>query len=212
MPYRAWRSPAAARSPKSQNLFQNRIQRTERMMVRLRKMRDNVRPQRQGRNDGAIRSTADRRPMGEDPSRASETAPAPAWRQTTVQRSQRARRNSVDFAERRSLAGFARRVSLTGNVLAATSGLGRARSLAHHLARILGGTEPTRATRLERIVSGRQFRSGEKRGCKVGKPSGARARSGWWWSTARVFLWESSFSLHPRTRSGSRKKRSRRSG
>src|SRR5258707_5158129 len=81
------------------------------------------------------------------------------WRQTTVQRPQSARRNSV---ERRSLAGFARRVSLTGNVLAATSGLGRARSLAHHLARILGGTEPTRATRLERIVSGRQFRSGKK--------------------------------------------------
>lgn len=75
----------------------------------------------------------------------------------------------MDFAERRSLAGFARRVSLTGNVLAATSGLGRARSLAHHLARILGGTEPTQATRLERIVSGRQFRSGKKRGCKVGK-------------------------------------------
>jgi transposase len=47
--------------------------------------------------------------------------------------------------------------------------LGRAGSVAHHLARILGGTERTRATELERIVSGRQFRSGQKRGSKVGK-------------------------------------------
>jgi hypothetical protein len=31
------------------------------------------------------------------------------------------------------------------------------------------------------------------------KPSGERARSGWWWSTARVFLWESTFVLHPHT-------------
>jgi transposase len=30
------------------------------------------------------------------------------------------------------------------------------------------------------------------------KPSGARGRSGWWWSTARVFLCETSFTLHPR--------------
>jgi transposase len=41
--------------------------------------------------------------------------------------------------------------------------------LAHHLAGIPGRTEPTRATRLERIFSGRQFRSGKKRGSKVGK-------------------------------------------
>ena len=39
------------------------------------------------------------------------------------------------------------------------------------------------------------------------KPSGVRARSGWWWSTARVFLWECSFTLPPRTKSGSRKRR-----
>ena len=44
------------------------------------------------------------------------------------------------------------------------------------------------------------------------KPSGARGRSGWWWSTAAVFLWESGFILLPRRKSGSRKKRSRRSG
>ena len=43
------------------------------------------------------------------------------------------------------------------------------------------------------------------------KPSGARGRSGWWWSTAAVFLWESDFTLLPRRKSGWRKKRSGRS-
>jgi len=41
-------------------------------------------------------------------------------------------------------------------------------------------------------------------------PSGARARSGWWWSTARVFLWEANLPRHRQPRSGSRKARSRR--
>ena len=34
------------------------------------------------------------------------------------------------------------------------------------------------------------------------KPAGGKARSGWWWSTARVFLWETTFTLHPRRKSG----------
>src|SRR5580704_12148352 len=68
-------------------------------MVRLTKMRDNLGQQRRGRTDGAIRSTADRRPMGENPSLASEAAAPPAGRQTTGRRPQSARRNSVDFAQ-----------------------------------------------------------------------------------------------------------------
>jgi transposase len=33
-----------------------------------------------------------------------------------------------------------------------------------------------------------------KKGARVSaKPSGARARSGWWWSTAKVFLWEATW-------------------
>jgi transposase len=31
-----------------------------------------------------------------------------------------------------------------------------------------------------------------------GKPNVARARSGWWWSTAKVFLWETSWNRRPR--------------
>ena len=44
------------------------------------------------------------------------------------------------------------------------------------------------------------------------RPSGAKGRSGWWWSTAAVFLWETTFTLHPRRKSNSRRRRSRRSG
>jgi len=138
-------------------------------MVSLRKMGDKFGQQRRGRTNGAIRSIADRRPMGKDPSLAPATSEASQGGKTSAGRSQGAGRHFVDSSQRRSLAGFARGIPLTGDVLAATAGLGRARGLAHHLARILGGTEPTRATRLERVVSGRQFRSGQKRGCKVGK-------------------------------------------
>lgn len=75
----------------------------------------------------------------------------------------------MDSAQRGALVRPARRVSFSGHVLEAAARLGRARDLAHHLACIPGRTEPTKATRLERIVSGRQFCSGQKRGCKVGK-------------------------------------------
>jgi transposase len=55
------------------------------------------------------------------------------------------------------------------------------------------------------------FAPAKKGAAESGKPSGARGRSGWWWSTARVFLWETSFTLPPRRRSGWRRRRSRRS-
>ena len=42
-------------------------------------------------------------------------------------------------------------------------------------------------------------------------PSGARARSGWWWSTARVFLWEANLPRHRQPKSRSRKPLSTRS-
>ena len=37
------------------------------------------------------------------------------------------------------------------------------------------------------------------------QPSGARARSGWWWSTARVFLWEANLPRRRRRKSPLRK-------
>jgi len=53
------------------------------------------------------------------------------------------------------------------------------------------------------------FASAKKGARESEKPSGARGRSGWWWSTARVFLWETTFTLHPRRKSSWSRKRSR---
>ena len=55
------------------------------------------------------------------------------------------------------------------------------------------------------------FAPAKKGAAESEKPSGARARSGWWWLTARVFLWETTFTLHPRRKSNSRRRRWRRS-
>jgi transposase len=82
-------------------------------------------------------------------------------------------------------------------MLAAAAGLGRAGRLAAHLARVSQRVERARATGLERTVSGRQFRCGENGDAAVGKPSGARARSGWWWSTAGCPLGDHLHSASP---------------
>ncbi len=44
------------------------------------------------------------------------------------------------------------------------------------------------------------FAPAKKGALRSAKPSGARGRSGWWWSTAAVFLWESDFTLPLRPR------------
>ncbi len=56
------------------------------------------------------------------------------------------------------------------------------------------------------------FAPAKKGAAESEKPSGARGRSGWWWSTARVFLWETTFTLRPRRKSNSRRRRWQRSG
>ena len=38
------------------------------------------------------------------------------------------------------------------------------------------------------------FAPAKKGASASAKPSGAKARSGWWWSTAKVFLWEANWS------------------
>jgi transposase len=42
------------------------------------------------------------------------------------------------------------------------------------------------------------FAPAKKGGPVSGKPNVARARSGWWWSTAKVFLWETCWTQRPR--------------
>ncbi len=51
------------------------------------------------------------------------------------------------------------------------------------------------------------FAPAKKGAAESERPSGARGRSGWWWSTAAVFLWQSDFTLLPRPRFGSPRKR-----
>ena len=44
------------------------------------------------------------------------------------------------------------------------------------------------------------FAPAKKGASASAKPSGAKARSGWWWSTAKVFLWEANWSRPARRR------------
>ena len=55
------------------------------------------------------------------------------------------------------------------------------------------------------------FAPAKKGATESEKPSGVRGRSGWW-STARVFLWETTFTLPPPRRSNSSRRRWRPSG
>jgi len=58
----------------------------------------------------------------------------------------------------------------------------------------------------EAFVDG-SFAPAKKGAIASAQPKGARARSGWWWSTAKVFLWETTWTLRPPTRSRCSKKR-----
>src|SRR6266436_4745160 len=150
-------------------LFQNWVQALNSEVVGLTEMRDKQGQQRRWRADGAIRSSVDRRPMGEGPALASSSTFATTRRTATGLRPQGARRPFVDSAQRRSLAGFARRVPLASHVLAQTARLGRARCLAPYLAGVSSRTQRTEATAVERVFPGREFCSRQKRGAGVGK-------------------------------------------
>ena len=86
------------------------------------------------RRNGAIRSAADRGPMGKDPALAAPTPPTPTGWTPSGRRPARAGGDLVDTAERGALAGFAGGVSLPLDLLAAAAGLGGARGLAEDLA------------------------------------------------------------------------------
>jgi len=52
----------------------------------------------------------------------------------------------------------------------------------------------------EAFVDG-SFAPAKKGASASGRPRGARAQSGWWWSTAKVFLWETTWTARPRRKS-----------
>ncbi len=138
-------------------------------VVEFCEMRDKQGQQRRRRADGAVRSVADRSAVEENRALAPETAKASAGWPSVDRKPACLGRDSVDSAERRSLAGPAGEVSASFDLLAAAAGLGGAGGLAEHLARVPERVERTPTTGMERVVSGRQFRSGEKRGAEVGK-------------------------------------------
>ena len=75
----------------------------------------------------------------------------------------------MDSAQRGALEVFAEGVSPSLDLLAQTAGLGGAGHLVDDWARVSGRTRRAPAIEVERILLGRQFCSGEKRGAGVGK-------------------------------------------
>jgi len=109
----------------------------------------------EGRTDATIRAVVKRVAMGKDRSSAAPLPEESSWRATACQRPQGAGRDSVDVAQRRSLARPAGRVPVALDLLAAVAGLGGAGRLAEYLARVPEGTQRAPATAVERIVLGR---------------------------------------------------------
>jgi transposase len=147
----------------------NRGQAIEIMMVEFLKIRDKQGQQRRRRMNGAVWPVADRSAVGEDRPFTPEAAQATQGRSSVDREPPCAGRDSVDSAERGSLAGSAGEIPASLDLLAATARLGRAGRLVEHLAGVSERVERAPTIEVERIVSGRQFRSCEKRGCGVGK-------------------------------------------
>jgi len=72
---------------------------------------------------------------------------------------------------------------------------------------ILGELDEKGRLKWEETFADGSFASAKKGATGSGKPSGARARSGWLWSTARGYLWASGSYLRPRRRSRSWRRR-----
>ncbi len=64
---------------------------------------------------------------------------------------------------------------------------------------LLGTLDQRGLLRWEETFMDGSFAPAKKGALQSGKPSAARARSGWYWSTAKVFLWEHSWRLPRRT-------------
>src|SRR5947209_13485333 len=132
-------------------------------------MRDKQSQQRRRRADGPVGSVADGSAVEETRSLASQTAQVPQGWPSVDREPSRAGWHFVDSAERGKMAGLARGVSASLDLLAAAAGLGGARRLDESLARVSKRIERTPAVKVERIVLGRELCSREKRGCGVGK-------------------------------------------
>src|SRR5271169_2216772 len=138
-------------------------------MVEFLKMGDKQGQQRQRRMDGAVWSVADRDAVEKDRPVAAQVAQTTQGRSSVDREPPCAGRDFVDSAERGSLAGSAREIPASLDVLAAAARLGGAGRLVEHLAGVSERVERAPAIEVERIVFGWEFCSREKRGCGVGK-------------------------------------------
>ena len=138
-------------------------------MVEYSEMGDKESQQRRRRADGAVRSVADRSAVEENRALAPQAAQTTQGRSSVDREPPCAGRDFVDSAERGSLAGPAGEISASFDVLAATARLGGAGRLVEHLSNVSERVERTPAIEVERIISGRELRFREKRGCGVGK-------------------------------------------
>jgi len=179
-------------------------------MVEFGEMRDKQSQQRRRRADGAIRSVADRSAVEENRALAPQAAQTTQRWSSVDRESSCAGRDSLDSAERGSLAGPAGEIPASFDVLAATARLGGAGRLVEYLANVFERVKRAPAIEMERIVPGRQFRSGEKRGCGVGKTK--RGKGTKWMVVVDGRGLPLGNTLHPRRKSNSRRRRSRRSG
>src|SRR6202158_486859 len=132
-------------------------------------MRDKGNQQRRRRADGPSGCVADRSAVEENRALAPQAAQTTQGRASLDSEPSCAGRDSVDSAERGSLAGHAGEIPASFDVLAATARLGGAGRLVENLANVFERVKPAPAIEVERIVFGRQFCSREKRGCGVGK-------------------------------------------
>src|SRR6266852_1567554 len=139
------------------------------MVVEFMKIGDKQDQQRRRRMDGAVWSVADRSAVEEDRPVTPEAAQTTQGRSSLDSKPSCAGRDSVDSAERGSLAGPAGEIPASLDLLAAAARLGGAGRLVEHLADVSERVKRAPAVEVERIVSGRQFCSREKRGCGVGK-------------------------------------------
>ena len=76
---------------------------------------------------------------------------------------------------------------------------------------LLGALDEEGLLKWEETFLDGSFAPAKKGASRSGKPSGARGRSGWYWSTVKVFRWEFGWKVPPPVKLGLRKPRSPRS-
>ena len=156
------------------------------------------------------RSPCDRSAVEEDRPFTSEAAQTTQGRPSVDREPACAGRDSVDSAERGSLARLAEKFPHPSTCWRRLRDWEERDVLVEHLAGVSERIEPAPAIEWSESFLDGSFAPAKKGATGSEKPSGARGRSGWWWSTAAVFLWETTFTLHPRGSQTRGNRRSRR--